>query len=664
MISHFPDTPTAAAPFHLASLDGEAAREWEARLGPALFRCWQRCAPRLDPDARPRLTALKADALDALLVTHFDLIAIARPVMEDIHQYVEGSDFAVVLVDRASCILDLFGDPSMLARLAALELRPGVYWDEGHAGSNALSLALREAMPIQVTGEEHYLRAYQGLTGSAAPIHDAKGRIVGALGMLGPAAERHSHTLGIVMSAARAITNQLQTDMYLQEVNFRLAELDGVLGAISEGLLSWDLEGRITHLNEQAAALLHLPSRSALGRTLTELLPLPPPLAAALARGESLQDAEVTFISEEVAVDCLVSLHPMINGQRGPVGYIMNLRPIQQVRQLVNRLTGAQAKLTLDDFLGNSPLLRRVRRQARIAARGSAPVLLRGEDGVGKDPLAQAIHNEGGRAEGPFVSINCMALPHEMMISEFLGYEPGGFPGAPAEGRPSKFELAHGGTLFLDEVESLSLEAQAALLQVLQAGSVTRLGGLRPIPIDVRVIATTAIDLEQLVAEGSFRSDLYYRFGVFLIDVPALRERPEDIPMLAEHVLERIARQWQRPFRLEREALDKLLAYPWPGNNRELATVLERAAAHAEEGIIRVRNLPTSVRSGWVITPGARVPQPVLSVQEAERDAILRAGWAFEGRVNQMAEHLGLSRTTLWRRMKRLGINASDFRHG
>ncbi len=633
------------------------------KVDPIVLRSWRRCAPRLDAMARPRPIVLEGKALERVLVRHFDLIAIARPIMEDIHQFAEGSGFAVMLVDGATCVLDVLGDRSMVEHLNSRDVRPGAYWDEGRMGTNALALALLEAVPVQVVGAEHYLRVYHDLAGSAAPVHDVNGRIVGALAMVGRREDAYSHTLASVMAGARAITNQLQTDMYLQEANRRLGELNTVFSAISDGVMSWNQDGKITHINDQAGKILKLKPQVVLGRSLDEVLHLPPILADAIQRGRTLRDVEASFVVNGHTADCLVSLQPILEGLQDPVGYIVTLRPIERVRRLVHRLLGAQATLTLEDVLGESDVMQRVRRQARMAARGTAPVLLRGEDGVSKNPLARAIHNESERASGPFLAMNCQAIPHELMVSEFLGYEGGAYGGGLPEGRPSKFELADGGTLFLDEVDSLTRELQAALLQVIDSGHVMRLGGTRPIPIDVRIIAATSADLEQHVADGTFRSDLYYRFGVFSIDVPPLRERVEDIPLLVTRFLARISMQMDRPARIEEEALEVLKQYPWPGNLRELETVLVRAVALGEDSVVRVEDLPEIVRNGRVLTPDSPQPQPVLSLAEAEREAILRAGWACQGRVTEMAEQLGIGRTTLWRKMKRLNIDPQQFRN-
>ena len=300
--------------------------------------------------------------------------------------------------------------------------------------------------------------------------------------------------------------------------------------------------------------------------------------------------------------------------------------------------------------------MRRVMRQVSIAARGLAPVLLRGEGGVGKNHVAQAIHNDSSRASKPFMAINCRAIPHELMASELLGEE------NDIRIRPSKFELAEGGTLLLDQVDSLSLEMQSALLKMIETVYVMRLGGTLPIAVDVRIIAATSEDLEQRVSEGGFLPHLYYRFGVFNITIPPLRQRAEDLPLLAERFLARITQRDSRATWIDDEAMTILRRYPWPGNVRELESALERALHQSQDGSIHISHLPDTVRQGRVMTPHSMQPQPLLSMADAEREAIIRAGWACRGRVSKMARNLQIGRTTLWRKMKRHNITPDQFK--
>jgi transcriptional activator for dhaKLM operon len=636
---------------------GELSEEEIATLDPAIWLSWQRCRPRFDPLATPRLKRLSQASLQPVRRAHAAVTAVAAPLIEDIHQYVEGSDCAIILATSAGCVLDYVGDPAAVERLQEAGMGEGSYWSEEHVGTNAIGLVRINALPAQVVGAEHYLQIYHSYATTAAPIYDVRGRMAGILAIAGPAAGASSHALGLVMTAARALGNQLHTDWYVEEANRYLSAVKTTLGAISEGVIAWDAAGVVNHANDQAGQILGVKPSVILGRHITEVASLPPRLIEASIAGQELRDVEMNFTGNDGNVSCLVHLRLVVEGQV-PVATIAMLRPMEQVRRLVHAQMGTHATLSLDDIAGQSRVMRALMRQARVAARGQAPILIRGEGGAGKNYLARAVHNEGARAEGPFIAVNCRAIPHELMISEFLGSSEG------SHSRPSKFELANGGTLLLDQVENLSLEMQAALLQLIETGHVLRIGSVRPFPVDVRIIAASTANLEQEVAEGSFSSHLYYRFGVFTLVVPPLRERADDIPLLAERFLARITQNTARATWISDEAMAVLCRYPWPGNVRELESVLERALSQSRDGTIRVEDLPATVRIGRLVTGASPQPEPVLSLAETEREAILRAGWACHGRMSEMAEQLKIGRTTLWRKMKRYDLSPDTFKMG
>ncbi len=635
---------------------GKVTREQQDILDPTVLLSWQRCMPRLNPHSTPRMSPIHSHALASVLRTQNDLITIATPVIEDIHQFTKGSGCAVLIADSSACNLNMVGDDEAISMIESFGLGQGSYWAEGQMGTNALGVALVSAMPTQIVGAEHYYASYHQLFGSAAPIHDVRGRSLGAICICGPVEMASPHTLALVMSAALAISNQIQADWSLQEANHRLSEVNAILSAISEGVLAWNSSGEIHHINAQASLMLGLDPITVHGHPIEQALQLPELIGNAISNDEELHNREVTFQVNGRVVRSLINLRSIKDTVGQPVGYIALLRPIEQVRRLVQQQAGARATLTIDDVYGQTPPMRRVLRQARIAARGTAPVLLQGEGGVGKNHLAQAIHNDGANADQPFLSVNCRAIPHELMVGELLGEEEG------IHLRPSKFELADGGTLFLDQVDSLSLEMQAAVLQVIETGHVLHLGGTQPVAVNVRIIVSTSFDLERLISEGSFLPHLYYRFGVFNIHIPPLRQRTEDIPLLAERFLARITKRDGRAMWIDDAAMELLRRYPWPGNVRELESVLERSVYQSREGIIRPANLPESVRQRRVLTTQAQQTEPVLSVLEAEREAIIRAGWACHGRVTEMARQLQIGRTTLWRKMKRHNISPEQFK--
>ncbi len=639
-----------------------------------VVRSWQRCAPRSDPRQAPRPVTLQKTALQATLKTHADLLIQARPFLEDLHQFFEDAYCTITFTDGAGCILDIEGDSAIVAQShmptttrgrwaeqqwmikpVASGLHRGAIWSEGCLGTNGIGLALLSGMPEQVVGAEHYYEVFHEMTTSAAPIHDVNGRIAGIIGIIEPATSTTRHSLSLVMAAGRALSNLLHANMYLHEANHRLAEVNTILGSIREGVIAWDENFKITHINVRAGKMLHINPQTATGVPLPSVLPLPELVAEAVADLSEISDLEVVFdLPDQEPVQALVSLRILPNAQVDTTGYLMMIRPMAQVRRLIHQQVGPKTTLVLDDIATNSAAMRSVIRQARTAARGKAPVLLRGEGGVGKNHLARAIHNDGQRTDKPFMAINCKAIPHELIVSELLGNE--------KDGRPSKFELADGGTLMLNQIESLSLEMQFALLHVIETGHVMRLDSTRLIPVNVRIIATTSADLERLVAEGDFVPNLYYRFGVFTITIPPLRDRPEDIPMLAVRFFTRFKRSSSPEPVIEDEAMQILCRYPWPGNVRELESVLEKALLQSSDHTIHLADLSATIRQGRVVTKASPRAQPILSVEEAEREAILQAGWVCQGRVTEMSQHLGIGRTTLWRKMKQFNLSPDYFK--
>jgi formate hydrogenlyase transcriptional activator len=325
-------------------------------------------------------------------------------------------------------------------------------------------------------------------------------------------------------------------------------------------------------------------------------------------------------------------------------------------------------------IVGESAAIRRVLAELEQVAASDVTVLLLGETGTGKELLARALHERSRRAARAFVPVNCAALPENLVESELFGHERGAFTGAHTR-KPGRFELAHRGTLFLDEIGDLPTNAQAKLLRVLQDGEVHRVGSTQPITVDVRVVAATNQDLAAKVSERAFRDDLFYRLSVFPIRVPPLRERPEDIPLLARHLALQCAKRiGKRVTGIADDAVDMLTSYSWPGNVRELQNVIERAVILAVDGIVTTE----AIRLEGSSSPAAVVartapPDPVRPASsdsatphtfaDAERVAIIEALRTAEGRVSGprgAAAVLGLKPTTLHAKMKKLGVRRGD----
>jgi formate hydrogenlyase transcriptional activator len=354
---------------------------------------------------------------------------------------------------------------------------------------------------------------------------------------------------------------------------------------------------------------------------------------------------------------------------------VENACAFRKIEALKNRLEEEKLYLeeeirteyNFEEIIGGSPALKRVLQDVETVARTDSNVLIYGETGTGKELLARAIRNLSLRRERTLVKVNCAAIPTGLLESEMFGHERGAFTGA-IERRIGRFELAHQGTIFLDEIEDIPLELQPKLLRVLQEQEFERLGSSRTIRVDVRIVAATNVDLNRLVAERKFRSDLYYRLNVFPLTLPPLRERPEDVPLLAHFFAQKFAQQMKKPIeRIPAESMAALTAYSWPGNIRELQNLIERAVILSRGRALEIplAELRQSANFGPPETPDMPEAAEIIdqtmagTLKDVERDHILRAltisNWVVGG-PNGAAARLGLNRTTLNHRMRKLGI--------
>lgn len=675
----------------------------EDMLPPALMQSWRRCV-EIGLDPYGEIVSEGSTDPISTSVSH-KLLSLVRPAMEDLYQFIEGSECVVVFADAEARIIDIVGDRVMQGELEHLGLTTGASWSEERQGSNAFALALQESFPIQVDGAMHFRAALHPLYTSAAPVHDLMGQALGVLAVIGHHEHSHLHTLGMITAAAQAVSNQLQMQVWLSNANDLLFELKTILQTLPEGILLLRHDGVVSQMNSPAGTMLGLTPSRVTGRYLQDVLPLPTVLVQAISRQQSFSDEELVFDTIHGRVTCLCSLKPitsyrpetgledivssaniMISEPVAADGFVMILRSIERVQKLVHRMTGARARLTFANVVGESPALREALRLAKLASNSNSTVLLHGETGTGKEIFAQSIHNSSARAEGPFVAINCAAIPRELINTELFGYEGGSFTGADRQGRPGKFEQAHGGTLFLDEIGDMPLDLQTTLLRAIETRTIVRIGGHRVIPADVRIIVATHKDLREEARRGNFRSDLYYRLNVLTINIPSLRERADDLPLLVQHFLQRQSRTLGRSFTITPEAMTALRRYNWPGNVRELENTLERVTYLMPKATITVDDLPIDIQqvmernqptgTGYPdshsqtqdglqrslqLTPLTAVDKSGSGAlkehsMNAEMQAIVQAWQASNGHISRAAALLGISRTTMWRKMVKYGL--------
>ena len=422
--------------------------------------------------------------------------------------------------------------------------------------------------------------------------------------------------------------------------------IQAILDASHDGIIAVDHDYTIIWVNQNATEILGLPSH-VVGEKITRYIPNSDMLRI-LATGKKEIGDIATVLNRQIIIN---RLPIVVSGEI--VGAVSTFKEITDIQKMEMRIrkqsmdSGLEAKFRLEDIVGHSKAMQEAKEWAETFARTDATVLIQGESGTGKELFAQGIHLSSQRATGPFIAVNCAALPGNLLESELFGYEEGAFTGARKGGKPGLFELAHGGTLFLDENGEMSITIQALLLRVLQEKKVRRVSGERIVPVDVRIIAATNRNLEQMMEEKLFRSDLYYRLNVLTLELPPLRERTEDIPLLMEAIMEEISQLGDRRLQGVDEAVYHFLGqYDWPGNVRELRNVVERMVLLCKSDYLRLED------TQFLSKKLAR-KQALRQQQDDEEEMIRKVLEATKGNKREAAKMLGMDRTTLWRKMKK-----------
>lgn len=435
---------------------------------------------------------------------------------------------------------------------------------------------------------------------------------------------------------------------------------EAIMRSVNEGILYVDLTKRLREINPAAERILGVSARTVIGKPVSEVFP-----ACRLEEVIETGKPELNVIQKHGSTILLINRMPVVSHGNiiGAIATFQEAQSVQRAEKAVRQRVyakGLVAKTTFEDIVGESLLMRTAKAKAYQYAQVDATVLIQGETGTGKELFAQSIHNASPRRGQPFVAVNCAALPEPLLESELFGYEEGAFTGARKGGKPGLFELAHGGTLFLDEVGEMSLPLQARLLRVLQEKEVMRIGGDAVIPIDVRIVAATHRDLRQMVKERTFREDLYYRLNVLTLELPPLRKRLDDLPLLLGAFFQK--------YRISEDYAETLIGllfpimtrYTWPGNVRELENLVERLAVLLHGGL-RVEEAVQEVLD-YLDKEEIAPPDDTSLHRESvqwQRQRIQQVLREVGGNKTLAAKRLGVSRSTLWRKLK-AGEKAGD----
>ncbi len=437
--------------------------------------------------------------------------------------------------------------------------------------------------------------------------------------------------------------------------------LEAVVDAVYEGVVAVDSEGMITHFNQSAERLFGTKKEHMIGKDAKEILPSLP-LSEVMQEGKGFNSREVFFNFGGRKLHLLSTARP-IKVEKSPIaGVVASFRDFKETQRLAYEIMSTQEMIDFEDLVGVSKSFAEVKSKAVKISSGNLTLLIVGESGTGKEVFARAIHASGPHGHKPFVAINCGAIPENLLETELFGYDEGAFPGARRGGKQGKFELADGGTIFLDEISNLSLYLQAKLLRYLQDRRIERVGSGRMLPVDVRVIAATNNDLQDMVRKNLFRDELYYSLSVIPLVIPPLRERPEDIPLLLDHYMKRFSKLLGKDIQgFNDEAMKACMKYYWPGNVRELVYAVEYAINLEENVLISLESLTPEIREETKkrtrdgIAGDGRLLQLAQIEKEAITAALDRFGWSDEGKV-RAARALGISRATIYRKIQRYGL--------
>jgi len=616
---------------------------------------WIRCKKlEVDPRSNAIGKQLSGDKLNELLEDNESFIETSRPFMKNLYRFVAGSEFVVVLFDKNGYLLEIIGDKDVVHFLQKGYWVVGTLWNEASVGNNGVGTVVELKRPVKIFGSQHYRRFYHNEAACSAPIFDPDGEFIGGISMTGRHYKVNLHTLGMAVAAAQAVENELKTNRALAEVQIANIYKETVIASIPEALITTDNLGHITLINDHAKKIFSVNNEYAEGRHIRKVFGAKNNhISSLLEDNEALTDMEVRIFSGDSGNDYTLSCNPILSQTLKHLGKIIILMEIKRVKTLVNKMIGAKANFRFEDIYGQNQKFLETIEQARIVSHSPSNVLLLGKSGTGKDIFAQAIHNDSDRKNGPYVAINCAAIPRDLVTSELFGYSEGAFTGSRRGGNQGKFELADGGTIFLDEIAETPLELQAVLLRVIEEKSITRIGGTRVQSVDVRIITATNKDLQEEVRKGNFREDLYYRLNVFAIHMVPLIERPDDIGLLVNAFIKKYTRALgKRVNRVDDKVIDTFMHYTWPGNIRELQNVIERMINLCQSDELTINLIPHDITENRQQAFGR---EEFKSPKYFERETIAKMLEANLSK-SEIAKKMEMTRTTLYRKLKQYNL--------
>ncbi len=567
--------------------------------------------------------------------------------------------FRIDLLDTDLILIKQFGDETNIRKANDQGTFPGVARDESLMGTTSGSLAAILNKPVQTVGSEHYKQPLQDWTCSSTPIRQKDGKLLGILSLSGYFFQVHEHTLGMSIAITKAIEYCYYQNQVREEIELTNNYIDGIINTISDGIIAVDTERKIRMINKTAGEILGLDPSMIINNYVEDYFDEQSSIIKTLNKQSCYADNELTFSQKGKRSLVVGSIIPVGN-KNEKSGALAIFKGLKSARGFMKNLAGFHAFFTFNDIIGNSQNMQMAKSLAKQAAKLPFNVLLQGESGTGKEMFAHALHNASDNSHGPFVSINCGAIPADLIESELFGYEAGSFTGALKGGKPGKFQLAEDGTIFLDEINAMPLNLQVKLLRVLQNRIFMRVGGVDEVSFNAKVVSASNTDLLAEVRKGNFREDLFFRLNVIDIRLPPLREQKEDIPLFVEKFLEKTCDQLGVNITINPAAIDVLLSYSWPGNIRELQNLIEKAVVIAlSKGNSIIERKDFIQYTGFYDKSQACFDPSDLkasSILDNEKILIENVLKNTKGNKSKAAAILGITRKTLYKKISDMHI--------
>jgi len=530
------------------------------------------------------------------------LSAVEKYALPLFNQMCAHSDSHLVLTDKEGVILATWGQPRFKQRLTEIALESGACWQEKLKGTNAIGTAIVEARPVTVVGDQHYIRQHHFISCSSCPIFNHQGELIGILDITSEQQEHDLSTQVLVQNMVQLIENHLLSEIPQGSTRIDMACEHSLLNSGWQGIVIADDSGTILAHNHIAAQLLA--QNSVVGHSVEELF----------------HQGETHFVYQKHELGVKRRSHHYTSSCELHYGDSVIEQAWQQANKLIDK---------------------------------DITMMILGETGVGKGEFVKALHKQNSRKDKPLVSVNCGALPKDLIESELFGYVGGAFTGANSRGYQGKIRQADQGILFLDEIADMPLDAQSRLLHVIQDKVVIPVGSNQSHPVDIQIIAATHKDLQRAVADGFFRQDLYYRLNGLVLQLPALRERQDKEALInSVHKTYRIGAQSLSP------QLKALLAqYHWPGNIRELDNLMKVSCLlSSDEPELSLEHVPGHISKSLVSTPIQDTASGAVDLKTTVEDKLLQTYQANQGNISRTSKMLGISRNTLYRKLKAIGI--------